>query len=101
LPVALAIFLRQKGLDCQHVLDVGLRKASDAEIPRYAAETGRIIISKDDDFFYLASVPTAQFRLLWVRRGNCRTLALLRTFEEVWPKVEAALNAGEQIIEIR
>jgi hypothetical protein len=32
LPAALAEFLRKRGLDCQHVLDVDLAQASDADI---------------------------------------------------------------------
>jgi predicted nuclease of predicted toxin-antitoxin system len=101
LPAALAVYLRQKGLDCQHVLDAGLAEAPDAGICRYAAAHDRIIISKDEDFFYLASQPEKQIRFLWVRLGNCRTAALLQAFEQVWPKLEASLKAGERIVEIR
>ena len=32
LPVALAVYLREKGLDCEHVLELGLAEASDAEL---------------------------------------------------------------------
>jgi len=93
LPAALAVYLRKKGVDCQHVLDVGLSGASDADLCRYAAE--------DEDFFYLGSNHKALFQLIWVRLGNCRTAALVSTFEQVWPKLEASLKAGERIIEIR
>ncbi len=101
LPAALAVYLSQKGLDCEHVLNVGLGEAPDAEICRYAAAQDRIIISKDEDFFYLASQAEKQIRLLWVRLGNCRTEALLQAFDQVWPRLEASLKAGERIIEIR
>jgi predicted nuclease of predicted toxin-antitoxin system len=46
LPLALAQYLRTRGLDCQHVLDIGLAEASDAEICRYAEAQARVIISK-------------------------------------------------------
>jgi len=101
LPAALAVYLRKKGVDCQHVLDVGLSEASDVDLCRYAAAHNRIIISKDEDFFYLGSNHKAQFQLVWVRLGNCRTADLLSAFERVWPKLEASLKAGERIIEIR
>jgi len=101
LPAALAEFLRKRGLDCQHVLDVDLAQASDADICRYATEQGRIIVTKDEDFFYLASQPKSEIKLLWVRLGNCRKKALLEAFERVWPKLEASLKAGDRIIEIR
>jgi len=101
LPTTLAVYLRKKGVDCQRVLDVGLSKASDVDVCRYAAAQNCTIISKDEDFFYLASNQKAQFQLIWVRLGNCRTAALLSAFEQVWPKLETSLKAGERIIEIR
>lgn len=75
--------------------------ASDSEICRYATEQGRIIVTKDEDFLYLASQPRSETKLLWIRLGNCRTKALLAAIEGVWPRVEAALKADERIIEIR
>jgi predicted nuclease of predicted toxin-antitoxin system len=39
-PSAMATFLVARGVDCQHVLDLGMGMASDGEIWRYAcAET--------------------------------------------------------------
>jgi predicted nuclease of predicted toxin-antitoxin system len=84
-----------------HVADSGLAEASDAELCRYAVADERIIISKDEDFFYLASQPKAVFQLIWVRLGNCRATVLLDAFEKVWPKLEASLTAGERILEVR
>lgn len=101
LPPALAQYLRKRGFDCEHVLNVGLAEALDIEICRYAEAQERIIVSKDEDFLYLASQSRVRIRLLWVQLGNCRTAALLAAFDRLWPAVEAALNAGDQIIEIR
>jgi predicted nuclease of predicted toxin-antitoxin system len=36
LPMALAKYLQNRGLDCQHVLETGLAEAGDAEISRFA-----------------------------------------------------------------
>ena len=88
-------------MDCEHVLDVGLAEAKDAELCKYAFDNERIIVSKDEDFLYLANRPRTKLQFVWVRLGNCRTAALLEAFESVWPRVEAALKAGEQVIEIR
>ena len=101
LPGALAAYLRKKGIDCEHVLDVGLAGAFDAELCKYATDGGRIIITKDEDFLYVANRPKATFQLVWVRLGNCRTSALLQAFEQVWLKLEESLRAGEHVIEIR
>lgn len=101
LPSALARYLHKHGHDCIHVLDVGLATSADIDICRYAEAETRIIISKDEDFFYLANQPQAQLRVIWVRLGNCRTAALLQAFESHWPKIESCLAAGDRIIELR
>ena len=99
--MALAQYLRKRGFDCEHVLDVGLSESSDADICRYAITEERVIVSKDQDFFYLAGHLEARIKLIWVRLGNCRTSALLEAFERFWPKIESCLQAGDRIVEIR
>jgi predicted nuclease of predicted toxin-antitoxin system len=101
LPPALSEYLRNRGFDCQHVLEVGLADALDRDICRYAELQERIIISKDEDFFYFTKQREAKIRVVWVRLGNCRTRALLAAFERSWPDIESCLNAGDRIIEIR
>ena len=101
LPPALAQYLRNRGFDCEHVLDIGLAESLDMEICRYAEQQERIIVSKDEDFLYLASRSKVKIRLLWVRLGNCRTSALLASFDRLWPSIESALGAGDRIVEIR
>jgi predicted nuclease of predicted toxin-antitoxin system len=101
LPPALARYLRSRGFDCEHVLDIGLAESLDSEICKYAENHDRVIVSKDEDFLYLASQSKAKFRLLWVRLGNCRTAALLAAFDQSWNRIESALAAGDRIVEIR
>jgi predicted nuclease of predicted toxin-antitoxin system len=101
LPASLARYLRNHGHDCQHVLEIGLASASDLEICKYADQEARIVISKDEDFLYLASRPEATTRILWVRLGKCPTATLLEPIERFWPLIESALKAGDRIIELR
>jgi predicted nuclease of predicted toxin-antitoxin system len=101
LPVALAKHLRARGLDCQHVLEAGLGDAADTAICRHAELQDRIIISKDEDFFYFAKQRHAKIKVIWVRLGNCRTSAILAAFERSWQRIESRLNAGDRVIEIR
>ena len=101
LPIALARFLAARGCDCDHVMDVGLGSATDSVIWHYAHENELIVISKDEDFLYLATRPEDKARLVWVRLGNCRNHVLLATFERSWPRIEALLNAGDHVIELR
>ena len=59
------------------------------------------IVSKDEDFLYLAGHSESKVRFLWVRLGNCRTAALLAAFDRLWPLIESSLKAGDRVIEIR
>jgi predicted nuclease of predicted toxin-antitoxin system len=81
LPLALAVHLSRWGLDCVHVLEVGLATADDPAIWKYAAAEDRIVVSKDKDFLLLASRPGDTGRMIWVRIGNCRNTALLPAFD--------------------
>jgi predicted nuclease of predicted toxin-antitoxin system len=101
LPIALARWLLSQGVECKHVLDLALAAATDAEIWDYACENGCVVISKDEDFLYLANAPSSQARFIWVRIGNCRTKALLGTIERLWPKIIEQLDGGERIVELR
>ena len=101
LPAELARFLARNGIDCQHVLDVGLAEAKDMRIWEYAGAYDRIIISKDEDFLYLASLPEAKARFVWIRFGNCGTKLLLHKIEQLWGKVEEGFNNGAGVIELR
>ena len=101
LPAAVAKYLRSRGFDCEHVLEAGLGDANDGAICRYAGLQERIVISKDQDFFFFATRPEANIRLIWVRLGNCRTATLLESLERAWPQIEIAFKGGDRIVEIR
>jgi len=46
-------------------MDVGLGSASDSAIWQYAHQHELIVISKDEDFLYLATRPEDKARLIW------------------------------------
>ena len=101
LPVALARHIEKRGLDCQHVLEVGLAEALDTDICRLATDQNRVIISKDEDFPHLAKQAGARFRIVWVRLGNFLTSSLLSAFDQFWPTLESWLESDDKIIELR
>jgi predicted nuclease of predicted toxin-antitoxin system len=101
LPSALARLLVSKGHDASHVVDLHLDSATDAEIWKYAEANSLVLITKDEDFSRRASQPNASVQVVWVRRGNCRTTALLSVFDSMLLQLEAALEAGDRLIEIR
>ncbi len=101
LPVALARWLAAQRTDTVHVLDAGLDTTPDADIWDRAVAEGRIVVSKDADFFHLANRVRDPGRLLWVRVGNCRTAALLARFSTLWPDIQTAFASGQRIVEVR
>lgn len=101
LPPALARFISEDlAVEALHVMDVGMRNRSDADVWAYASENDFVLISKDEDFVTLYSKsPSA--RLLWVRLRNCRRVLLLKVFKEQWHRILACLENGERFIELR
>lgn len=101
LPFQLAVFLRWRGHECVHVLDVGLDEATDMEVWTRAGREGWILVSKDEDFVALANRPGEAGRLVWVRLGNCRNAALMEAFDRVHDELVRALESGQRIVEVR
>jgi len=83
------------------VLALGLDCATDAEIWNYAKANSFVLITKDEDFSRRASQPNATVQVVWVRLGNCRKAVLLSVFDSVFLQLEASLQAGDHLIEIR
>jgi predicted nuclease of predicted toxin-antitoxin system len=102
LPAALAWFLSTHGIDCQHVLDIGLESASDQTIWNHARKEGLVIVTKDEDFAQLAdrqmSIPP---QVLWIRIGNCRKAVLLNAIADVLPQIRDQLQNGHAVVEVR
>jgi predicted nuclease of predicted toxin-antitoxin system len=101
LPTALVKWLIARDCAAYHVREVGLGAATDTEIWKYAAARSLVLVSKDEDFFQRASQPGAAVQVVWVRLGNCRKTALLSAFDSVWSAVQAALEGGGHVVEIR
>jgi predicted nuclease of predicted toxin-antitoxin system len=78
LPARLSLFFRSRGHDCAHVLDLKLDEAKDVDLWTSAAREELILMSKDEDFVYLANRPGDKGHLIWVRLGNCRNDACMR-----------------------
>jgi predicted nuclease of predicted toxin-antitoxin system len=57
-------------------------------------------VSKYADFADLAVLDPNRVRIVWVRIRNCRTAALLESFENALDTIERELNAGDSLIEL-
>lgn len=99
LPPALARRLTALGHTAEHVVDLGLIRASDNEIRAHARAVGAAIVTKDEDFAVHRLLHTGP-AIVWVRTGNTRRAELLRRFEAALPPLVQALERGEPLIEL-
>jgi predicted nuclease of predicted toxin-antitoxin system len=56
-----------------HVFPLQLDKEDDRVIWNYAKENGYIIVTKDTDFSDLSLLLGHPPKVIWIRRGNCKT----------------------------
>jgi predicted nuclease of predicted toxin-antitoxin system len=100
LPPALAAWLRSKGHEAHHVVDVGRGDMPDDAIWTLAIAEGSMIVTKDRDFVDWALARAPKARILWVRFGNIRRDVLIARFEAAWPRLEDALDSDATVIEV-
>jgi predicted nuclease of predicted toxin-antitoxin system len=99
LPPALGDWLRERGHEAEHVFDVAMVGATDAEVAARAEDTGSVLITKDEDFTALR-LPD-RFVLLWIRCGNSTNRALFAWLEPRWSEIERLLDGSERFVEVR
>lgn len=102
LPPALARVLSSHGHHAEHVGDVGMQDAEDSPIWSYALEHDAIVVTKDEDFPHrLSQNPQKAPVVVWLRIGNTSRRALLQWFEPLLPQIEALIERGDRLIEVR
>ena len=100
LPVALVLLFISHGFHAEHVLNIKMEEATDRSIWQYAVANQMLMVSKDEDFVYLASATGAKSQLVWIRLGNCRNEDLFAAFETAMPELTDALEQGHPVVEI-
>jgi predicted nuclease of predicted toxin-antitoxin system len=98
LPPALCRWLEARGHEAEHVFELGMHAASDARIAARAAETGAMLVTKDEDF--LIGSGSGGFQLLWLRCGNVSNRALAEWLAARWDAIEDLLQRGEPFVEV-
>jgi len=82
LPRQLADFLRERGYDTIHTLNMPDANAtSDTEITKLSLAEKRVVISKDADFYDSFLQKAEPYKLLYLTTGNISTKALIRLFD--------------------
>jgi predicted nuclease of predicted toxin-antitoxin system len=101
LPPGLKGLLTAAGHDAYHVADVGLRDATDTSVWEYAAREGAAILTKDEDFAARRLRAVHGPTIIWLRVGNCSRAALVRWLKPLLASIQAFVEAGETVIEVR
>jgi predicted nuclease of predicted toxin-antitoxin system len=118
LPPKLTRALTRGGHVALHVYECGLLTAKDSDIWKYAAKQGAVVITKDADFAAIAlagkagtslrsGIATPKTRakrgpaVVWLRLGNVTNDALIKAVVGVLPQIIAAIEAGEDLVEVR
>jgi predicted nuclease of predicted toxin-antitoxin system len=93
LPPSLCKVLAQHGHDAIHTLELPAKNATkDNVLNHLSVNEGRIVISKDSDFFYSHLVLGRPWKLVLVKTGNISTRDLCSLFERHFSELENALN---------
>lgn len=100
LPPGLCAGLAKRGHDAVHVADVLSGQTPDSEINAFAVSQGRILITKDDDFFSSRCYDDG-LCVVWLRIGNATNAALKAWLEARWDAIELALADGDLLIEVQ
>jgi predicted nuclease of predicted toxin-antitoxin system len=101
LPPALSRWLNSERHEAHHVSDFGMERMSDRQIWTKARELDACIVTKDEDFILLQALDRAGPAVVWIRIGNAVRDVLLRRLPVWWPRVTAAIERGEKVIEVR
>ena len=72
-----------------HVQSVGLDRATDEAVWRFALDNGFMIVSKDSDFQERSQIAASAPKVVWIRRGNCTTTAIDAMLRKNVDRIEA------------
>jgi predicted nuclease of predicted toxin-antitoxin system len=98
--IRLILSTRRLGHEAEHVADRQMAAASDRQIWDHALAVEAVIVTKDEDFAQRKALGENGPRVVWVRIRNTRRRELLVWFDSAVPTVLAALERGENLIEL-
>jgi len=100
LPKKLCDFLKWKGYDALHTLDLpDKNRTKDAQINQISIEQKRVLISKDLDFIESLLISNKPYKLIYVATGNITNKELIGLFSKNLIKIVDAVNRN-RLIEI-
>jgi predicted nuclease of predicted toxin-antitoxin system len=88
--------LRDLYSESNHVYRLGLDQVPDTEVWEYAKREGFLIVTKDADFSDLSLLRGFLPKIIWIRRGNCKTADIEAILRRHYDDI-ADLNDNEAI----
>jgi predicted nuclease of predicted toxin-antitoxin system len=80
--------------DSDHVFRLNLDQVPDSQVWDFAKQEGFMIVTKDADFSDLCLIRGFPPKIVWLRRGNCKTSDIEFILRQHHQEIEA-LNADE------
>lgn len=71
-----------------HVFYCGLDKSSDRDVRLYAEVNDFVIVTKDSDYCDLALLFGYPPKIIWIRRGNCKTRDIEQMLRDNYRKLQ-------------
>ena len=78
--------------DSKHVYPLGLDREADKAVWEYARREGFLMVTKDADFSDLCILLGFPPKVIWIRRGNCKTSEIEMLLRHHYSDVEALEN---------
>mgnify|MGYP006303808765 CR=1 FL=1 len=98
LPRSTASHLKEDEWNILHVGTIGLSKAKDTDLIKYAHENNRIIITLDSDFHTFLAVTNAESpSVIRIRIEGLKGPDIARLIRQIWPKIELSVNQGAMV----
>ena len=92
---AIADGLRRRGIDVTTTSDAGLLSASDAEQLAYTHQTGRMLVTFDDDFLRLHATGKLHAGIAYCRQGTRSLGQMLRALIAIHDSMISPKIAGQ------
>ena len=98
LPKSLAFFLRSRGFDAIHTLELPNKNITkDREINQISLAEQRVVISKDNDFYDSFRAKQEPYKLLYLTTGNIRNRQLIELFDKNLLLIIHELNSSSVV----
>jgi predicted nuclease of predicted toxin-antitoxin system len=92
---SLVIYLQDLYPGSDHLYRLGLDQAPDLEVWEYARREEFLIVTKDADFSDLCLLRGFPPKIIWIRRGNCKTSDIVAILQNHRDDIE---NLNESIL---